>query len=206
MFMRIFLIVLISILTVVVIAVATVVTRLIAKRKQVVKGYGTIDVQLKRRGELVGEVAEIAKSKQEPFGEIIDKFVFLNTRAQTVNSPIEREHFENALSCSLAEFFSAVKGREEYNSCPKFAKLLKNLDQVENDLRTSTSFYNEITEQFNHAVDGVPARFIAPIFSIEPQPLFHFDSAQQKSGLPKHPHYSAGSAVPPKKTTDSTSR
>jgi LemA protein len=187
MLSRILIIALISLLSVTVIAMATIVTRLIAKRKQVVKGYGTIDVQLKRRQELVEEMAEIAKTKKEPFAEIVNKFVFLKDRAQSVNSPIEREHFENALTCCLSEFFDSTKGRQEYCGCPKFAELWANLQQIDDDLRRSTSFYNDVTDQFNQAVDGVPARFIAPIFSIERQPLFHFDAAQTASALPK-PH------------------
>lgn len=191
--MRIFLFIVVSLIALAILVVTVVVLRLLARRTQVVKRFGTIDVQLKRRHQLVDELSELSKSKAVRFDEPWENVLFLNGQARSVRSPTEREHFENALSESLGTFLAAAKCTDEYTACPHYCELVTQLRQVENDLRRSMNFYNEVADKFNAAVEGPAARIIAPMFAIAPQPLMRFDFAQIQTEFNK-PHVGMGSA------------
>lgn len=189
--MRILVFILVALVSLLTVLATVIVLRLLAKRKQVVKRFGTIDVQLKRRHQLVDELSELSKTKEIRFDETLDNLLFLNSQARSVRSPTEREHFENALSDSLSEFLVAAKCNDEYHNCPHYCELVTALRNVENDLRRSMNFYNEVADNFNAAVEGPAARVIAPMFSIGPQPVMRFDFAQAKSD--RHvPHLAQG--------------
>ena len=89
--MRTFIIILIAVISLVTLIATAIVMRLIAKRKHAVRRFGTVEVQLKRRQQLVDELAAISKTKQNCFHDTVQNLLFLSNQARSVQSLTERE-------------------------------------------------------------------------------------------------------------------
>lgn len=180
---------LILVCSVVLLSVALLAARLITKRRKVFSGFQAIDVQLRRRHRVVQDLTRAAQAAPESPRDTIEKVALLNSRAAAVQSPTEREHFESALSDSLRALLDSTQEIPACRDCPKFSQLSADLHEIEQDLDKSTRFYNDAAHLYNQAVDAMPARLIAPMFSLDPQPFFQVHPGKRKGDATTRPHF-----------------
>lgn len=149
---------------------------LVGGRNKARKAWSDVDVQLKRRHDLVPAlealVKEYAKNEQEVFVRVTEA----RTRAMASGTPAEHSGSEPALTQSvgglllLAEAYPALKASESYQ------KLMDELTAIESAIESSRRYYNGSVLAFNTAIGQFPTLLIAHLFRFRPFELFDLDT------------------------------
>jgi len=131
-----------------------------------------IDVQLKKRHDLIPNLVEVVKGYSKFERETLEKIVSLRNQAQGASGLSEKAGKEEALGKALgrliavAENYPALKANEQYLS------LQTNLVAVENDLEHARRYYNAVVRDFNTLSLSFPQNLVAAIFQFKPLEFF----------------------------------
>jgi LemA protein len=165
------------ILTLVVLLVAgvgLVFNGLVVRRQRVNEAWSDIDVQLKRRHDLIPNLVETVKGYAAH-----ERAVFENVtraRAQAVAAgtlgPEARAAAENVLTASLRSLFAVAENYPQLKAIEQFNQLSANLRETENKIEYSRSFYNVQVRDFNIAVQTFPSMVVAQLVSFHRAEFF----------------------------------
>lgn len=158
--------------------------RLIQERNKVKNGWSQIDVQLKRRFDLLPNLVETVKgfAKQEK-----DIFMaFANARNMfdkgvKDNSVKELAQADSMLSAGLGRLIAVAEAYPQLKSDSSFNNLLATLKETEDKISFSRQFYNDIVLRFNNLVEVFPTNLIASIFKFKVFEFFKVDAEESKN-------------------------
>jgi len=177
------------VLGVVVVAVLWVISsynNLISLKNQTLNGWKQIDIQLKRRHDLIPNLIEtvkgVMKFEQSTFTQVIEA---RNKAIAAQGAGIAQQSVqENALSGSLRQMFALFENYPNLKSNENVSKLQEELSSTENKISFARQFYNDIATQFNIAQQSFPTNMIANNFGFKPAELFEITDAADKE-VPK---------------------
>jgi LemA protein len=159
---------------------------LISLKNQTLNGWKQIDVQLKRRHDLIPNLIEtvkgIMKFEQSTFTQVIE------ARNKAISAQgagvAEQAVHENALSGSLRQMFALFENYPNLKSNENVSKLQEELSSTENKISFARQFYNDIATQFNIAQQTFPTNMISNNFGFKAAELFEITDASEKE-VPK---------------------
>jgi LemA protein len=139
---------------------------LIRSKNRVDEAYSDIDVQLKRRYDLIPNLVETVKGYMAHENNTLVKLTEARTAAMSVhdnkNATIEqREAAENALSSTLKSLFAVTENYPELKASQNFLKLQDEISDTENKIQASRRFYNSNVRDFNTKIQTFPQNTIA---------------------------------------------
>ena len=152
--------------------------RLIRLRNKVDEAFAGIDVQLKRRHDLVPNLVEVVKAYARHEQETLEEVVQARTAARTTDeggTVEERAQSENGLSRSLGKLIALVERYPELKADGNFRKLQHDLVEIENDLQYARRYYNATVRDLNTQAEQFPASLIAGLAGIEGRAFFEID-------------------------------
>eukprot|EP00903_Cladosiphon_okamuranus_P001111 g1109.t1 len=136
---------------------------LVKKRQMVAEGWSGIDVQLKRRANLIPNLVETVKGYTSHENETLTSLTEL--RAQVGALPAEdvaaRAMKESALSQALGRLFAVAEAYPDLKASQNFSELHQSLDEIENAIQMARRYYNGAVRNLNVAVESVPSNLIA---------------------------------------------
>lgn len=155
--------VLLGIVVVVVIAAIALYNKLIALRVRAQNAWSDIDVQLKRRADLVPNLVNTVKGYASHERETLDAVTQARTRALAAQggSPAERAQAEGALSVALRGLTVAVEAYPELQASGGFRDLQAQLANIEEAVQSSRRYYNAVVRDYNTAIMTFPAMLLA---------------------------------------------
>ena len=168
----------IFILTLVVIAVsaAIIFNRLVGKRQMVKNGWSDIDVQLKRRADLIPQfvntVKGYAKHERALFQEVAEK---RNAALAAGANPTARGNAESALSAPVKRMIALGEDYPELKASDNFLELQRQLAETEDKIEMARRFYNGAVHDLNTLVTSVPSNFIARMTGFRTHDYFEAD-------------------------------
>jgi LemA protein len=174
-----------------VLAVAIVVlfNTLIAKRQMANNGWADIDVQLKRRADLVPQlvatVQGYAAHERQLFEDIAEK------RAQALaagDDPAARGAAETALSRPVGRLMAVAEGYPELKASGNFLDLQKQLADTEDRIEMARRFYNGAVRELNTTVETFPSNLVAGPFGVRQRAYFEIENAADRAV----PHINTG--------------
>jgi LemA protein len=154
--------------------------RLISLKNQTVNGWKQIDVQLKRRYDLIPNLVETVKGAMKFEQNTLTKVIEARNRAMAAQGVAEKATSENALTGALRQLFALVENYPNLKSNENVLKLQEELSSTENRVGFARQFYNDIATSFNTAQQTFPANLIANAFSFRPVELFEITDAKEK--------------------------
>jgi LemA protein len=159
---------------------------LISLKNQTLNGWKQIDVQLKRRHDLIPNLIEtvkgVMKFEQSTLTQVIEA---RNKAVSAQGTGIAAQAVqENALSGTLRQLFALVENYPNLKSSENVTKLQEELSSTENKISFARQFYNDIATQFNIAQQTFPTNIIANNFGFKPSELFEITDAAEKE-VPK---------------------
>ena len=159
---------------------------LISLKNQTLNGWKQIDVQLKRRHDLIPNLIEtvkgVMKFEQSTFTQVIEA---RNKAISAQGSGVaEQAVHENALSGSLRQMFALFENYPNLKSNENVSKLQEELSSTENKISFARQFYNDIATQFNIAQQTFPTNMISNNFGFKAAELFEITDASEKE-VPK---------------------
>ena len=158
--------------------------RFITLRFRAKEALSDIDVQLKRRYDLIPNLVEAVKGYMQHERAVFENVTEARSSAmQSGGSPIERAEKENALSNTLKTLFAVAENYPDLKANANFLDLQRELADTENKLQASRRFYNTTVLDLNTKVNSFPSNLIASIFGFVEEKFFEVDSVQEREAV-----------------------
>lgn len=155
--------------------------RLVALKNRVSNAWSQIDVQLRRRHELIPNLVESVKGYIAHERGIIDAITRARTQALAAGSDIPaRAAAENQLSRSLRSFVVQAEAIPALRASENMMALQEELGSTENRIAFSRQHYNDSVMEYNTAIGTVPGNLIAGLFAFRPVVPFAADEADRQ--------------------------
>jgi LemA protein len=153
--------------------------RLVSLNKRADGAWSDIDVQLKRRWDLVPALVETVKGYARHENETLERVV--SARAQAVQSgPIpERERNEGSLSEAVRGLFAVAEAYPELKANRSFEELHRSLVEIEDNIQYARRYYNAVVRDWNTLVGTIPSTWIAAAAGYGERPYFQLDDSER---------------------------
>jgi LemA protein len=145
---------------------------LVQLRMRVKNAWADIDVQLKRRYDLIPNLVEIVKGYAQHERETFEAVVAARARAMTAEGPVEKGLAEGGLTRALKSLFALAEGYPELRAAENFRGLQDALERVEDALQSARRYYNAVVRDYNTRIQQVPHNLVAGLFRFEPRDFF----------------------------------
>lgn len=157
---------------------------LVRKRNQVKEAWSDIDVQLKRRHDLIPNLLATVKGYASHERQTLDSVTQARTHAVNAATPAEHAKAENYLTATLKSLFAVSESYPDLKANTNFIELQRELADTENKIQAARRFYNTTVLDYNTAVESVPTNIIASTFGFQKSEFFELDDEAAKS-VPK---------------------
>jgi len=153
---------------------------LVSLKNQTLNGWKQIDVQLKRRYDLIPNLVETVRGVMKFEQDTLTKVIEARNKAISAQGVAEKAAQENMLTGALRQLFALVENYPQLKSNENASKLQEELASTENRIGFARQFYNDIATKFNIAQQVFPANLIAGMFGFKPAELFEVTEAKEK--------------------------
>jgi LemA protein len=154
---------------------------IVQRRNQVDDAWSQIDVQLKRRHDLIPNLVSSVKGYMQFEQDTLTKVT--NARAAAVaagaQGPAAQAQAENTLTQSLRSLFAVVENYPDLKANQNVISLQEELTTTENKISFARQFYNDSVMAYNTKIQQFPSNTIAGMFNFTPRQLFEGDAADQ---------------------------
>lgn len=154
---------------------------LIVKRNRVKNGWHQIDVQLKRRIDLIPNLVETVKGYAAHEKEIFEKVAEARSMAMGAKTPAESAKANNALTETLKSLFAVVENYPNLKANENFAKLQEELTTTENKISFARQFYNDVVMDFNNKIQMFPSNIVAAMFRFQAAEFYTVPEAEREA-------------------------
>lgn len=139
------------------------------------EGWSGIDVQLRRRFDLIPNLVETVKGYASHEKDTLQKVTEARAAITQAGTPGERIQAENALTSTLRSLFAVAESYPDLKANINFLNLQKDISGVENDLQMARRYYNGAVREYNTAIQGFPAVMISRSLGYTEAPYFTTD-------------------------------
>lgn len=176
-----------SLVVVLILAIWAVVTynRLLTYRQRVENARAQVDVQLKRRYDLIPRLVDTVRGYAQHEQRIFERIAELRAQALRSLSPQQQEALEGEVRQSLSGLIALAEAYPELKANESFLSLQEELSDTEDKIRYARQFYNDTVMRYNLSIQRFPNLLIAPLLGFRPQPLFTLDEAVQEREVPR---------------------
>jgi LemA protein len=157
---------------------------LVSLKNQTLNGWKQIDVQLKRRHDLIPNLVETVKGVMKFEQTTLTQVIEARTKAISAQGVAEKAAQENVLTGALRQLFALVENYPNLKSNENVLKLQEELTSTENRIGFARQFYNDIATKYNIAQQTFPTNTIAGMFGFQPAELFEVTDAADRE-VPK---------------------
>jgi LemA protein len=154
---------------------------LIRLRNRIQNAWKQIDVQLKRRHDLIPNLVAAVKGALEFERDTLEKVIAARGRAVAARGVGETGSAEGALSVALRQLFAVVESYPALRGNDNVSRLQEELTTTENQLGFARQFYNDEAMRFNTRQEVFPANIVARIFGFEAADYFAADEAERRT-------------------------
>jgi len=142
--------------------------------------WSDIDVQLKRRHDLIPNVVEAVKGAAGFEKQTLEAVVNARTRAVSVtgSGPAERGPAEGALTTALRGLFALVEAYPQLRATTNFADLHRTLVEIEDAIQNARRYYNAVVRDLNTRVQQIPSNLVALMFGFRSREFFELPEGQ----------------------------
>ena len=157
--------------------------RLVGSRQMTNEAWSGIDVQLKRRSDLVPNLVEIVKGYAAHERKVLDEVTELRNAARaTPDDDIGRRALaEGALSMALGRLFALAENYPDLKASGNFLELQQELSKLENEIQMSRRYYNGSVRNLNTLVESFPSNFVAGAFGFSQREYFEISDAAERA-------------------------
>jgi LemA protein len=154
--------------------------RLVGLRNQVTNGWKQIDVQLKRRHDLIPNLVNTVKGAMEFERGTLEAVIQARNTAASATGPADAAVKEGLLTQALGRFFALAEAYPQLTANQNVRALQEELASTENKIGFARQFYNDIATKYNTAIQVIPNNFIAGPAGFEAAELFEITDAAER--------------------------
>jgi len=149
-------------------------------RNRVKEAFADIEVQLKRRYDLVPNLVETVKGYASHEKEVFDRVSQARSQAMGAKNMKDKAGAENMFSETLKSLFAVAEAYPELKANQNFLELQRELVDTEDKIQSARRFYNGVVRDFNTSVESFPGNILAKIFGFKSSELFETSSEEEK--------------------------
>ncbi len=154
---------------------------LVVKRNRVQNGWHQIDVQLKRRIDLIPNLVETVKGYAAHEKAIFERIAEARSLAINAKGPAAAAAANNALTDTLKTLFAVAENYPNLKANENFAKLQEELSGTENKIAFARQFYNDVVMDFNNQIQMFPSNIVAGMFSFKAAEFYTVPEAEREA-------------------------
>jgi LemA protein len=140
------------------------------------EAWSDIDVQLKRRYDLIPNLVETVKGYAKHESTTFDNVTKARTAAMSAGTLADKSKAENMLEGTLKSLFAVAEAYPDLKANQNFLELQRELSDTENKIQSSRRFYNGNVRDLNTAVESFPGNIIAGMFKFSKMEFFELDN------------------------------
>lgn len=155
--------------------------RLVRTRNEVRNAWSQIDVQLKRRWDLIPNLMETVKGYMRHERETLEAVTKARQQAIAVTGDVAaRAQAENILSQTLRSLFALAENYPELKANQNFLALQEELASTENKIAFARQYYNDSVMRLNNLIQMFPSNIVAGQFGFKPETYFELEAAEER--------------------------
>ena len=154
--------------------------KLVKNRNLVLEGWSGIDVQLKRRYDLIPNLVETVKGYAGHEKEVLARVVELRNSAAQAQTASEKAPIENMLTQTLRQLFALAEAYPDLKANQNFLDLQGQLSEIEEQIQFSRRYYNGTARDMNILVQSFPSNLIARSFDFNEADYFEIELATER--------------------------
>lgn len=164
-----------------VIGVVIVYNSLVRLRVRAESSWSDIDVQLKRRHDLIPNLVETVRGYAGHERETLESVVQARTRAVAARSPGEISQAEGELTRTLQHLFALAENYPQLRASENFGQLQSSLATIEEAIQNARRYYNAVVRDLNTKIHQFPSNLVAQSFGFQEREFFELDSDAERA-------------------------
>jgi len=157
--------------------------KLVSLRQQVKNAWAQIDVQLKRRYDLIPNLVETVKGYMKHEQDTLEKVIKARNAALSATSVRDKSAAEGQLTAALGGIFALSEAYPELKSNENMLSLQEELKSTENKIGFARQYYNDTVTAYNTRLETFPSSIFASIGGFKPQELFELDEPAARDAV-----------------------
>jgi LemA protein len=155
--------------------------RLVRLRNRAENAWAQVDVQLRRRYDLIPNLVETVKGYASHERATFEEVTSARTAAQQAQGVEEQAQAENVLTAALGRLFAVAEAYPELRATENFQQLQGQLADVEQKIAVSRQVYNDTVLTYDNALETVPTNVVAGVFNFRPRAYFEAEGVTREA-------------------------
>lgn len=152
--------------------------KLIRLRNTVKSSWSDIDVQLKKRYDLVPNLVETVKGYASHERGVFENVTKARSMAMQASTPAEKSRAENMFTDTLKSLFAVAEAYPELKANANFMQLQSQLKEMEDNIEYARRYYNAVVRDFNILIESFPSNIIATSFGFKQEEFFELEAPE----------------------------
>ena len=169
--------IIIGLVVVIVVWLIAIYNSLVRKKNRAQEAWSDIDIQLKRRYDLIPNLVETVKGYASHERELFEKVTEARARAMGAKTMKEHSEAENMLSSTLKTLFAVSENYPDLKASQNFLELQRELRDTEDKVQAARRFYNSNVRDLSIKIESFPSNIVAKIFNFKKMELFELEEA-----------------------------
>ena len=153
---------------------------LVQMRVRADSAWSDIDVQLKRRHDLIPNLVETVKGYAAHEKGTFENIAKFRSMAMQATSPADKAVAENQLTGALKSLFAVAENYPELKASEEFSQLQGSLSQTEDVIQNARRYYNAVVRDLNTKIQSFPTNLIAGMFGFQTRQFFEVEAADRE--------------------------
>src|SRR6266508_1927762 len=169
------LIVMIAVILLLALGVGVIYNRLVRLRNRSENSWAQVDVQLRRRYDLVPNLVEAVKGYAAHERGVFEEVTKARTAAQQAQGVEQQAQAENMLTAAIGRLFAVAEAYPELRASENFRELQGQLEETEGKIAIARQVYNDTVLTYDTALESVPTNIVAGMFNFDARPYFEIE-------------------------------
>jgi len=178
-----YLYIILAVIVVLFLGIVAIYNGLVRTRNRTKEAWADIDVQLKRRYDLIPNLVEVVKGYATHEREVFEKVTLARAAAIGAQGVKEKAEAENILAGTLKSLFAVSEAYPDLKASVNFLELQKELTDTEDKIQAARRFYNSNVMELNTMIESFPTNMFASMFGFKQMDLFELAEAAQREAV-----------------------
>jgi len=156
---------------------------LVQLRVRTESAWSDIDVQLKRRHDLIPNLVETVKGYAAHEKGTFENVAKFRSMAMQATTPADKAQAEGQLSTALKSLFAVAESYPQLQASQEFTELQNSLNSIEDNIQNARRYYNAVVRDYNTRVQSFPSNMIAGMFGFQARQFFEMESAADRENV-----------------------
>ena len=174
-------VILIIVVVLIVLWAISVYNKLVVLRNRVKDQWAQIDVQLKRRFDLIPNLVETVKGYTKHESETLEAVIKARNTYVTAGTPEAQMKADGELTQAISKLFALTESYPDLKANTNFQHLQEELTQTESKIASARQFYNDTVMLYNNKVSMVPSNIIASLFKFDKEAFFEANETERQN-------------------------